>query len=138
MAERVLVDLQDARLLRSVTRLLEGAGYEVIATTPEADLAFLAAFEDPDFVVVDDLDPGSRGGQGVARLKAGPRKDCAIVILLAEETISQQDTFEFWQRGADTVISRSEHGNLPEVFAFARRVKDDCGDDDDDRGRTII
>ncbi|MEW1873093.1 SpoIIE family protein phosphatase [Streptomyces caelestis] len=103
VAARVLVADDNADMREYLTRLLDGAGYQV--DTAEDGLAALQAVraDAPDLVISDVMMPGLDGLGLVAALRTDPRTVSVPVVLLSARA-GQEASIEGLQAGADDYL----------------------------------
>ncbi|MEU5754059.1 SpoIIE family protein phosphatase [Streptomyces sp. NPDC047829] len=103
VSARVLVADDNADMREYLTRLLDGAGYEV--DTVEDGLAALEAVraDAPDLVISDVMMPGLDGLGLVAALRTDPRTVSVPVVLLSARA-GQEASIEGLQAGADDYL----------------------------------
>ncbi|ANB04411.1 histidine kinase [Streptomyces ambofaciens] len=103
VAARVLVADDNADMREYLTRLLDGAGYQV--DTVDDGLAALEAVraDAPDLVISDVMMPGLDGLGLVAALRTDPRTVSVPVVLLSARA-GQEASIEGLQAGADDYL----------------------------------
>ncbi|MFE5396182.1 SpoIIE family protein phosphatase [Streptomyces sp. NPDC056568] len=103
VSARVLVADDNADMREYLTRLLDGAGYEV--DTADDGLAALEAVraDAPDLVISDVMMPGLDGLGLVAALRTDPRTVSVPVVLLSARA-GQEASIEGLQAGADDYL----------------------------------
>src|SRR5436190_7643240 len=86
---RVLVVEDERKVLRSLDRGLQGAGYEVLTAANGNDGLQLALDQPVDCVVLDILLPGRSGLDVLASLRAA-RKTFPVLLLTARDAIEDR------------------------------------------------
>ena len=103
---RVLVVDDDPIMLRSYSRLLKSAAYEVLQATTGEDGISLAKKEKPDLILLDVVLPDLDGLLVCKRLKEDPELAESFVVLLSSFRIASDDQAEGLEAGADDYIAR--------------------------------
>jgi two-component system KDP operon response regulator KdpE len=118
--ERLLVCDDDAHVLRALTLLLRGAGFDVLdAATAERALD-VAAVERPSLAIVDLMLPDGNGIELCRRL----REWSAMPILVLSAISDEQTKIEALQAGADDYVTKPFASGelLARVHAALRRA----------------
>ena len=103
---RILVIEDDPHLLRATSRLLEGAGWDVIEAMEGNEGLRLAREQQPDLVLLCVVLPDMDGFEVCRRIKAEPATARSLVVLISHSTTASDYRVEaFATRGvlSDTV-----------------------------------
>jgi PAS domain S-box-containing protein len=119
---RILIIDDEPLLLRATSRLLVGAGYQVLEAATGAEGLRLAKETRPDLVLLDVMLPDMDGLQVCRRIKEDPQLTDALVVLLSGKKVDSEEQAEGLEAGADDYIARpiSNRELLARVQAMLR------------------
>jgi len=112
----------DVNALDSLTEMLEGAGFPVIAAQTGYDALALAISRKPSLVLLDLVLPDLPGEEVCHRLRAhAPTADLPVIMLTVKD--SEADKVIGFETGADDYVTKpfSEQILLARIRALLRR-----------------
>lgn len=120
--KKILVVDDEQHIVRIIQVNLEQAGYDVITASNGVEALKKVREERPDMVMLDDLMPAMNGAETLKNLKANPEtSDIPVMMIIATQRENTgQKTFQFWQSGADCILTKP-FNNL-EVLTFVKRI----------------
>ena len=119
---RILVVDDEPKLVRLVREVLTGTGYAVMSTGRGEDAIQMAAFEQPDLIVLDLVLSGATDGYEVAR-RVREFSDVPIIMLTAKAR--ESDLLRGFDAGADDYLTKpfSSQELLVRVRALLKRAR---------------
>ena len=100
----LVVDDNDAKLYRG-TRVLRGAGFEVLEARRGAEALRIAREQSPRLVVLDIKLPDIDGWEVCRRLKNDPTTSAILVLQMSATYVSEADTVRALEGGADACLT---------------------------------
>ncbi len=105
MPKRILIAEDEPNIAKSLTFLLERAGFEAIVEGDGDRVADLVWAQNPDALLLDVMLPGSDGYQILKSLRADPRTtDLPVMILTAKG--QQEDRRMAMEAGATEFVTK--------------------------------
>jgi CheY-like chemotaxis protein len=92
--------------LHGVSRIMMGAGYEVLEASNGTDCLRLAAEHKPDLILLDVVLPDIDGREVCRRIKSDPETKGIYVVLLSSIRVESDSQAEGLEQGADGYIAR--------------------------------
>jgi signal transduction histidine kinase len=100
----LVVDDNDAKLYRA-SRVLRGAGFEVIEARRGGDALQIAREQSPRLIVLDVKLPDVDGWEVCRRLKDDPSTSAILVLQMSASYVSESDTVRALDGGADGCLT---------------------------------
>ena len=120
---RILLADDDVVLQRSVTRVAEAAGYEVITAMTGHEVISIAADTQPDLVVLDIRFPDADGRDLLQVLKRDPRTE-SIPVLMWSASSYDSDRRIALALGAEDYVEKGTPATLlPKIARVLLRLK---------------
>lgn len=120
--ERILIIDDEPKMVRLLSEILTGVGYEILATSSGEQAIETAALEQPDLIVLDIVLLGNLDGYQVAR-RIREFSDVPIIMLTAK--VREVDMLRGFEAGIDDYISKpfSAKELLARMRAVLNRVR---------------
>jgi PAS domain S-box-containing protein len=103
---KILIVDNQIHALQGVSRIMHGAGYEVLEASTGMDCLRLAAEHKPDLILLDIVLPDIDGRDVCKRLKSDPETSDIYVVLFSSFHIEPDIQAEGLEQGADGYITR--------------------------------
>jgi PAS domain S-box-containing protein len=103
---RILIVDDQIHALQGLSRIIGGAGYEVLAASNGQDCLKLAAEHKPDLILLDVVLPDIDGHEVCRLIKSNPETADIYVVLLSSIQVQSDSQAEALERGADGYIAR--------------------------------
>lgn len=122
MHEKILVVDDEPRVVRLVSEVLGGVGYQVVAATRGESAIEMVALEQPDLVLLDIRLPGDLDGYEVCR-RIREFSDLAVIMLTAKA--QESDILSGFDAGADDYLTKpfSAKELVARIRAVLRRTQ---------------
>ena len=101
---RILVVDDEADVIRTVTKALEGRGHTVATARDGAEAIAAVAKDPPDLLVIDLALPKIDGQEVARRLKADPATRAVPILLMCASYLAIEAAAEGPERGADEFV----------------------------------
>ncbi len=105
-AARILIVDDQIHALQGVSRIMKGAGYEVLEASNGTDCLRLAMEYKPDLILLDVVLPDIDGREVCRRIKSDSEIKDIYVVLLASMQVESDRQAEGLEQGADGYIAR--------------------------------
>ncbi len=103
---RILIVDDQIHALQGMSRIMKGAGYEVLEASNGQDCLKLAAEHKPDLILLDIVLPDIDGREVCRRIKSDPETADIYVVLFSSMHIDSDSQAEGLEHGADGYIAR--------------------------------
>ncbi len=103
---KILIVDDQIHALQGVSRIMHGAGYEVLEASTGMDCLRLAAEHKPDLILLDVVLPDIDGREVCKRIKSDPETSDIYVVLFSSVHIESDSQAEGLEHGADGYIAR--------------------------------
>ena len=99
---RILAIDDEPHMLRFLRRLLDGAGYDLIASTNPSETTSLVELEEPDLVLLDLMMPGTTGFDLLQRI----REFSSVPVIFLTARDGDGDLVRALKQGADDYVTK--------------------------------
>jgi PAS domain S-box-containing protein len=103
---RILIVDDQIHALQGVSRIMKGAGYQVLEASNGVDCLKLALEHKPDLILLDVVLPDIDGREVCRRIKSNPETKDIYLVLLSSIQVQSDSQAEGLEQGADGYIAR--------------------------------